>query len=373
MNINNKTIVVSVISDLVTDQRVHKVCTFLAERGARVMLIGRAFSTSLPVEQRAYTSIRLHCIFKKGVLQYLEFNLRLFIRLWFHRPDLLVANDLDTLLPNFIHSRLRKKPLVYDSHEYFTGVPELRSKPLKRKIWKSLEAFLLPRIQHAYTVNDAIREQYAKEYGISMRVVRNMPVLKPCLPCPDEYRLPDDKIILIMQGSGINPERGYEEAVAAMELLSDEYLLVIIGSGTIWNELKTQAGRQVSGHRIRFIDRVPFEVLSCYTRQAALGLSLDKPLSENYRLSLPNKVFDYIHAGVPVLGSDIAAVRHIIDEYAVGWVVPEVSPEAIAASIKQIMTDQEGYHKIRSNTHTAAAVLHWETEEKILEEIYNEI
>src|SRR5688500_15084957 len=176
MLMKKKKVVVSVISDLVTDQRVHKVCSFLHEQDADVLLIGRRFKDSSVLQARSYPTKRILCYFRKGVMQYLEFNVKLFIALCLNRVDIFLSNDLDTLLPNFLHAKLRFKPLVYDSHEYFTGVLELLHRHRKRKIWKSLENFLLPRIKYAYTVNESISKKYEKEYGIKMGIVRNLPI-----------------------------------------------------------------------------------------------------------------------------------------------------------------------------------------------------
>ena len=114
-----KRILISVTNDLATDQRVHKVCETLQEFGFEILLIGRKLPNSLPVN-RNYKTTRMNLIFNKGFLFYTEYNLRLFLKLLFTKKDILLANDLDTLLPNFLISRIQNTKLVYDSHELFT-------------------------------------------------------------------------------------------------------------------------------------------------------------------------------------------------------------------------------------------------------------
>jgi hypothetical protein len=133
-----KTILVSVINDLNTDQRVHKICTFIEQQGYRVVLIGRKRKASDPMETRSYQTMRMRLLFEKGGLFYAEFNLRLFFLLLFKRSHILVANDLDTLLANFLVAKLKRKKLVYDSHEFFTEVPELLNRPRTRAVWLTI-------------------------------------------------------------------------------------------------------------------------------------------------------------------------------------------------------------------------------------------
>lgn len=174
----SKKIYVSVTNDLVTDQRVNKVCFSLHQAGYRVKLIGRLKKNSPSLQQRAYSTKRLKLFFEKGPLFYLNYNVHLLIYLLFQRPDIFLSNDLDTLPANFLASRILSKPLVYDSHEYFTEVPELVNRKWVRKIWEKLEVWMLPKVDNAYTVSQSIADAYKKKYGIGMKLVRNFPLLQ---------------------------------------------------------------------------------------------------------------------------------------------------------------------------------------------------
>jgi glycosyltransferase involved in cell wall biosynthesis len=365
-------IVVSVISDLVSDQRVHKVCTFLNTHGFDVALIGRKNNQSLPLEERSYKCERIQCWFNKGIPLYAEFMLKLFAKLLTKRAEIFLSNDLDTLLPNFLVSNFRNKKLVYDSHEYFTGVPELENSLTKKKIWRSLEKLILPRLKHAYTVNQSIASLYQSEYGIKMKVVRNVPVLQPETEITRQF-YPADKTILLLQGAGINEERGAEELVQSMTLLPENFKLYLIGSGTCWNKLKSLTSELGLHQKVELIEKLPFRELRNYTSQAHLGLSLDKPISTNYKLSLPNKIFDYIHAGIPVLSSSVVEVEKIINDFEVGTTITEVTPNAIAKAIMEIFTNPGLYNQWRNNTRKAAEELCWQKEEKVLEEIFSAV
>jgi glycosyltransferase involved in cell wall biosynthesis len=368
--VKRKRIIVSVISDLVSDQRVHKVCMYLHQKGYEVTLVGRCFHYSMPLGERPYRTERIRCSFSKGIAQYAEFNAKLFIRLFFYKADLFLSNDLDTLLPNYVHAFFRKKKLVYDTHEYFTGTPELQTKPLKRKAWKLVERCLLPKIKHAYTVNASIAELYKKECSINMQVVRNVPLLAEQLPAASRLLFPKDHFILWLQGAGINKGRGAEELIESMALLPDHFYLVLIGSGDAWNDLQAKTARLHLHSKVRFIEKVPFAELQAYTRQAHLGLSLDKPSCINHTLSLPNKVFDYIHAGVPVLASDVAEVKQIVDTWQTGMCISHITPKAIAEAVLWIYDNKEVYNQWKHNTQAAANELCWQKEQSVLDKIF---
>lgn len=365
-----KKVVLAVISDLVSDQRVDKVATFLHEKGCEVLLIGRKFEHSPTVDARSYLTTRIRCRYKNGPLQYIEFNIRLFLRLLRTDAHIYVSNDLDTLLPVYAVAVLKNKPIVYDAHEYFTGVPELMEKKVRRRIWKMLERLLLPRLKHAYTVNESIANLYRNEYGIDMRIVRNLPrTVSSNSIIPDTNHFEETKI-LIMQGAGINRDRGFEEAIQAMRYLDRSFLLWIVGSGTIIHELRSLVQELALQNNVTFIDRVPYLELMKYTRQAFLGLSLDKPVSLNNELSLPNKLFDYLNAGVPVLATALPEVKKIIDHYDVGKCISAADPILISDAIKSIAQNGPVYSQWKLNTSIAMKELNWANETKVLDEVY---
>jgi glycosyltransferase involved in cell wall biosynthesis len=344
---------------------------YLHQNGYDVMLVGRCFINSLNVGERPYKTVRIRCRYKNGIAQYAEFNAKLFLRLFTYKADLFLSNDLDTLLPNYVHARLRNKKLVYDSHEYFTGTPELQTKPLKRKAWKALERCLLPNIRHAYTVNASIAALYKKECSIVMQVVRNVPLLVE-IPVPQQTRLfPENRFVLILQGAGINRGRGAEALIEAMQLLPELFYLVLIGSGDAWDELQEKVVQMNLSRKVQFISKVPFAELQAYTRQAHLGLSLDNPTCTNYALSLPNKVFDYIHAGIPVLASDVVEVKQIVSTWKIGMCINDLTPAAISAAIKWIYDNEEIYNQWTQNTSLASQELCWQKEQQVLGKIFN--
>lgn len=368
-----KKVILSVTNDLVTDQRLEKVCGFLVKSGFDVLLIGRRYRDTPELSPRNYSTKRLHLLFRKGFAFYAEYNLRLFFYLLFKNCDILVANDLDTLLPNFLVSKIRKKRIIYDSHEYFCGLPELQGRTFVTKFWKKIEQFCFPKLPTVTTVSQSIADIYNEEYPHrenKVEVVRNFPHLES--PKQTETReslnLPTDRKLIVMQGA-INKDRGAEELILSMKNISNA-LLLIIGNGDVIPQLKEIAEKENLADKVKFIPRQAPEKLFQYTTLCDLGCSLEKDTNINYRYSLPNKLFDYIRAGIPVLVSDLPEMKKIIAESQVGETIGSHNPNDIADAINSLLSDTQRYNKYKTNTLAAAKKYCWENEEAVLGEIY---
>lgn len=368
---NNK-VVLSVTNDLYTDPRVDKVCNFLKRNGFDVTLVGRRYGDSATLAPRAYKTHRLRLLFRKGAFFYAEYNIRLFFFLLFHHFDLFVANDLDTLLPNFLISKLKRKRLVYDSHEYFCGELSIADRPFVKRVWKSIERFCFPKLKDVITVSQSIVDQYEQEYGIRPHLVRNIPpnATPPVTETRVSLQLPEDKTIIILQGNGINEGRGGEELVEAMPFVDEKAVFLIVGNGTVIPQLKEKVKDLQLEHRVRFVSRVTPEMLYNYTYLSDIGIALDRDLSMNLRFSLPNKLFEYIKAGTPVVVSNLIERARIVGQYRVGLIVEDFQAENIAEKINKLVNDKQLYNDLKTNCKIAAEDLCWENEEKVLEEIY---
>ena len=366
-----KRVIVSVINDLVTDQRVSKSCLTLHQLGYEVLLVGRRQRKSPPMDQRPYDTHRMRLLFEKGPCFYAEYNIRLFFFLLFHKANLLLSNDLDTALPNYFISRLKGIKMIYDSHEYFTETPELVGRPKVQRVWKRIEGFVVPRLQEMITVCDSIAELFREKYGVTCHVVRNIPPKAALPPKGDRMSLdlPEDKHLLVLQGSGINIQRGAEELVKAMRYL-DDCLLMVIGGGDVLPTLKRMASDLHVEDRVRFLPRMPYQQMMAYTQLAELGFVLDKDTNLNYRFCLPNKLFDFIQAGVPIVASNLVEVGTIIRKYDIGLFIPDHDPKSIAATIRQGLDDRGSRTRWQQGLAQAAQDLCWENEQQTLIEIY---
>lgn len=366
-------VIVSVVNDLLSDNRVDKTCRSLQKAGYEVLLVGRQLRNSPPMNPRPYDYQRMKLLFERGVLFYAELNFRLFLKLLFQKSTLLWANDLDTLGANYMVSLLKRIPLIYDSHEHFTETPELNGRPFKKKIWKLLERSLVPRLQYVFTVCHPIADYFHTQYSIEARIVRNIP--PHASPSKHPTALPDTQRphenLLLWQGGGCNIDRGLEELIAAMPLINAH--LYIIGGGDIFAALQQTVKELNLETKVTLLSRMPFEEMMQYTRHATLGLCIDKPTNKNYLISLPNKLFDYIRAELPMVVSPLPEIKKIVDKYKIGTYLVSYDPRQMAKQINDLLADKETLNTYKQNLKTASAELSWENEEKEIFDLLNEI
>jgi glycosyltransferase involved in cell wall biosynthesis len=367
VSMRQKRVYMTVSSDLATDNRVHRSCTVLETLGFQVYLIGRQKKNSPQMPERFYSVRRIKLYFEKGALFYANLNLRLFFILLFQKYEYIFANDLDTLPAAYLMSRIKRKPILYDSHELFTEVPELTNRPRIQKIWSAIERFILPHLKEMCTVNQSIATIFKHKYQLGVSVVRNVPqkLESIAILSKSELGLTGDQKMLIIQGSGLNVQRGIEEAVLAMASISNA-VLFLVGDGDVIPEIKKLVTNHSLQEKVRFVPRLPYPELMRYTASADLGLALDKPLSLNYQLALPNKVFDYIQAQTPIVSSRLVEIERLIQKHDCGEIIDTVSPEAIAACINALLTNPQRLQQLKANCKKAAEIEHWGIDKEVL-------
>ncbi len=359
-----KRIIVLVSNDLTFDRRVEKTCDLWTNKGWQLSLVGVLKEHSISLD-RCYRTERLRTFFEKGAGFYVVLQVKLFFYLMFHSADVIWANDLDTLLPARIVGKLKGIPVIYDSHELFTEAEGLTGRPIVKGVWKLVERICFPGLNRVVTVNDSIAAIFMKRYKNDVQVIRNVPVGNRQAIPPLDQELPNGKKI-ILQGAYIDPDRGGEELVEAMRFIPSVHLIVV-GSGRAIPAMKSSAGDNVI-----FFDRMSHDKLRSITAACDLGLSLDKPTHDNYKYSLPNKLFDYWQAGIPVLASPMIEVEKLILKYEAGQILRSWSPREIATQIEEIL-NSEHYIVWKNNTRLAAEENTWEKEVTTIEKWIDEL
>lgn len=360
----NRTIRIFATSDLITDQRVHRTASSLTKAGYRVILTGRKPSGIKSKVSFPYKVKYIGCLFSKGPLFYLMFNFRIFFTLIFSRFSAVYANDLDTLPGCWFASIFRFKPLIYDSHELFPDIPELIGRPIKKAIWKMSERLFIRRAKYVFTVSESVAKELKRRYNVNPIVVRNTSIKR------EIEAFKDKRPTLLYQGS-LNKGRGIEVAIDMMNFLTC-YRLVIVGKGDVEIELRQRMLDQKLFDRVEFAGRLEPDDLYRLTCTAWIGLSLEEDLGLNYRYALPNKVFDYIAAQVPVFVSDLPEMRKLVEDYNVGIIANSRDPRMLADQVADFFENKELMESVAKNVQKASVELQWSKEEfKLIDPIKN--
>ena len=243
--------------------------------------------------------------------------------------------------------------------------------PRVKKIWTLLESSMLPRIRYAFTVSASIAFEYRRKYGINMHIVRILPNRMESLPL-QQFSLRQHLERIIMYQGSLNAGRGLEVAIRAMCFMENS-LLVIAGSGYLEGELRKLVGSLALHEKVRFLGRIQPEDLRKDTVQAELAISLEENLGLNYYYALPNKLFDYIQARVPVLVSGLPEMASVVEKYKVGMITDSRDPVQLAEVYSSMLEDHAQQKKRKDNLELAAAELCWENEEPALLDLYSRI
>jgi glycosyltransferase involved in cell wall biosynthesis len=342
----------------------HRICTSLSKEGFRIILAGRKLKTSIPLQQRPYEQKRLRCFFNKGFLFYAEYNLRLFFFLLTKKMDGICAIDLDTILPCLAISKIKKATRIYDAHEYFTELKEVRTRPLVKGFWTSIEKFAVPKFTHGYTVTEGLATAFKNKYRRGYPVIRNLPTLLPL-----DAGIKKEKF-LVYQGA-VNEARGFEYLIPAMKFIS--YHLIICGDGNFMDQLQELIKTHYVGDKVELKGMLLPEELKLIAQKASLGLGLAEKEGINQYHALPNKFLEYMHAGLPQIAMNFPEYRKINDEYQIAVLLDDLSVENVAKTINETMANESLLATMSSSAIRAREIYCWQAEEKILVQFYQQL
>lgn len=361
----DKPIYLAVTNDLVYDQRLLKMAAVIANLGYRVVLIGRNIGSSTESMPLPFESKRFKCIFNSGVAFYLEYNLRLLLYL-ISRPSMaIVANDADTLAACALVSIFRRCKLIYDSHEYFTEVPELSNEKIKKWVWHSVQKWGIRQSVLCITVADQLAVELTRVYKKPFEVIRNLPLKSesPSQPQPSN--------IMIYQGA-LNIDRGIELAIESLLQLED-WQLWVVGDGPERDALIHLTNSLELTERVTFWGRKTPSELKKITPKASVGLNMLRGESLNYYFSLANKFFDYVHAGLPGVSMNFPEYQHLNRQHQVAVLLESYTVDELAAAIRKMSTQPDFYHRMVEACTKASEVWNWDEESKKVRALYQSV
>src|SRR3954452_10211149 len=254
------------------------------------------------------------------------------------RPEVVHAHDIAMLGPGWVVSRVCRAPLVYDTHEFALGVP-YRTRPYALLV-RVLERLLIGRAAAVVTVSPGIAERLETHYRLPRKplVLRNLPDLdamdaRAAGDLSDAVGVAGAALVL-HQGAPAR-HRGCENVIRSLLDQPAENHVVFLGDAApgYVAELEALAGELGVTDRVHFLPSRPSQEMLAWTRTADVGVSLLEDIAENHRLALPNKLFEYIAAGIPPVVSALPEARRAIGELGVGWTVDPSDPRDIARGV----------------------------------------
>ena len=291
------------------------------------------------------------------------------------RPNIVHAHDAAMLLPGALGARLCGARLVYDSHELATGVP------YRERAWGALvaaiERTIVPRCAAVITVSDGIAQKLCERYRLprTPAVVRNVSALE----VGGEGGLRASlglaaEVPLVLHQGAPAPGRGCEVLVEAVAGLDGVNVAFLGDPEPGYGDRLTAVIEQMGlSDRITLLPSVSLVDLLGHTAEADVGVSLLEDTCENHRFALPNKLFEYIAAEVPVVASDLPELRRLIDSLGVGWCVAPDDPGALAAALRTALGAARGDERLHERLRAASTQLRWTVERERLLELYSEL
>jgi len=310
--------------------------------------------------------------FKKGPLKFLQFNIALFLHLLHNNYDIIYCRGIWPFPGLLFNTFIKREVLIFDAHEYFPGLELIINSYLRRKIWLWFEKKMSKYISVLMTVSEPILTKYELLYpAIKNKVlIRNIPKVQGEKQLPDDLILKVESPVILFHGVFL-PSRGIENLIQAMEYL-DQEILLLVGDGILRDDLKLLVDKKNLQKKVIFKAPIPHHDLISFARQATIGTSLLLPVSENHIYAMPNKFFEYIQAGLPVVVSEHTTLAEYVSQYKIGLTANPNDPKDIAIKIKELTSDIAYLNECREKVKKAAALFTYDNEVQKLIEVFRQ-
>ena len=301
---------------------------------------------------------------KFSILFYLNFFFILLASSLKRKSDIYLASDFFSLPVLFITAKIFRKKIFYDSRELFTELPFHENKPLVRKTIKFVEKYLIERVDAVFTTGEMDTDYLKKLYSVgNIYLQRNLPVKNDSIipiNLNEKFSIPADSVIILYQGIVVKG-RGLEIYFNALSERSNLYL-IILGGGEHLEYYKTLSKKMGLFKQTIFAGKIQQSEILNYTAGAFAGLSVIDNIGINNYYALPNKLFEYLMAGIPVIVNNLPQMKKIVDEYKVGAVIDENSENSLNEILFKWKNNKSIYNELKQNCKNASVELNWENE-----------
>ena len=304
------------------------------------------------------------------LLRFKEFTLRAYAALRRAKGDVLVAHDMPAMLPLWPWVEARPSKVVFHAHELWTEAAEANA-PL-RPLWRLAEHRVVRRVARVVVPESNRARILREEYGAALppAVVMNIPADPAPFRRTDFLReklgLPDDAVIVLYQGL-LAESRCLLESVQAFALLPGNYHFVLVGQGdeTYTDQLRTLACTLAG--RVHVLDWMPPERLRDVTASADVGLLLYRNLGRNNYYAAPNKLFEYLFAGLPVVSSAFPGLQAIVEGGGFGSCADPADADSISRALRRASEIPAGEDIARRSREQ----WRWEEQADVLRQMYH--
>lgn len=291
------------------------------------------------------------------------------------KADLYHAVDLDVLAAAHWAAKKTGGKLLYEARELYTELEPLEGRNFTKAIWRRLESRLIGKADKVITINESIARELCGRYGIDCpaiirNVAKKMINIMP-VDLHSKYDIPDDHKIILYQGV-LRQGQGIHYLIEIMRHLENTVVL-FIGDGPIGEEIKKITVDASIGNKVRFAGRVSPGELSGYTVAADSGILLMEDVALNNKLALPQKLFQYLNAGIPQIVSPMPEISGFVLKEKTGIVVQFGEPQKAAMEISEFLRDDARLSEVKENCRISALQNNWENESEKLVEIYREL
>ena len=360
-----------VINSVWYDPRVRKQLAMYLEAGVDVVAVGQMCTrydeekvAAIPCKTRIadiderYKG-KQRGIFRKLKREYLSYCAVRDVILE-EKPDLIHANDFNALLPAYAAARKLKCKIVYDSHEVWGENQWIKAaaKPFINR----MDKFLARRVDQMVCVSHAAAEYFSQTYGIEKPMVVTNCAIKKEIVSADTVK--KNAGFEVLNHGQFYAGRGYDVMADACSMLKDypEIVLAVRGFGKMEEQLRETVAELENKEQFRFYPPVTVQELIPTAARSCVGVAITESICLNFKLSVSNKLFEYVAAGLPVIMSDIPEHRYLNDKYDFGIVLQENTPEAFAKTVIQLYTDRNLYERLSQNAVKLSEEVNWENE-----------
>ena len=368
-------VVFTLAGDIRWNSRALKQLAVFEEMGLHVLAVGIGETYSEEKRSEQLTVRTLKRPEGKGPRFFRAVHLLMKAQITQHAAKIYHASDLYTLPAAAGAAGQGGSSLVYDARELYPFVASTAGRPWVSWVWRMVEKRYITRADNVFTVSKSIAEHMARSYAIAApTVLYNVPEYKAVSPTKKLQNLlgiASETKIILHQGN-IQKNRGCFILADAMKHINGG-VLVFLGGGPLKGALQTYVRDLGIEEKIIFLPPVPPDELLVHTASAFVGVTLLEDTCLNHRYALPNKLFEYLMAGIPVVASDLPEIRNVIQAYNVGVLVDASKPEAVAEGINRIINEPGLREQRSANIPLVFETFSWKNASQELKHRYQDI